>query len=244
MASDDTNDMRGGGNVTKRRITILGMGPSAHERRHDIARYCEGTEIWSLNNAYGTFPKLAKAKAFARYFELHSWQYLSKWEAGKTTDGKIVDHWGNLEALGCPIVTGQRMPFVTRQELVDWTALGAHFHAQLFGRLAVTGDTETHRLALYSMGSPSLMVALALYEHDTGKPVEYIQSWGIDTSDPQHLGQRAAWSFWISQALSRGIEIGGTAAAYMFAHEEDAGLQGLRELITEKVTPTPKEVPL
>lgn len=219
-----------------RRITILGMGPSAHERRHDIARYCEGTDIWSLNNAYATFPRLARGKAFARYFELHSWNYLQTWEAGKGPDGRTIDHWGRLESLGCEIVVGQRIPYVTRQTVVDWTAIGRHFHGLLFGRVCAEGDTAQQRLALYSMGSPSTMLAIALYEHDNGNPIEYLQSWGIDTSDPQHVGQRAAWSFWLSQALSRGIEIGGTAAAYMFAFEDDAGLRGLRELITESVT--------
>ena len=41
--------------MSDRRITILGMGPSASERRWDILRYCEGTEIWTLNNAYQKF---------------------------------------------------------------------------------------------------------------------------------------------------------------------------------------------
>ncbi len=218
-----------------RRITILGMGPTANERRHDMAAYCEGTEIWSLNNAYLTFPKLAASKAFTRFFELHSWAYLQKWQAGKTASGGTVDHWASLESLGCTIYTGQHLPYLTRQVLVDWTAFGAYWRERLFGKVQAVSETGTNSIAAYFMGSPSTMLALALMEHDKGQEIDYIQSWGIDTTDTQHVCQRAAWSFWISQALGRGISIGGTAAAYMFDHEIDEGLQGLRELITQQV---------
>jgi hypothetical protein len=181
------------------------MGPTANERRHDIERYCEGTEIWSLNNAYLTFPKLTAAKKFARFFELHSWQYLQTWEAGKNADGSKVDHWARLESLGCPVYVGQDMPFVKNQKLVDWLAFGKYWNGKLFGRARMETDTGSQSIAAYFMGSPSTILALALMEHDKGDTIEFIQSWGIDTGDPQHLCQRAAWSVWISQALSRGI---------------------------------------
>jgi hypothetical protein len=218
-----------------RRITILGMGPSATDRRHDILRYCDGTEIWSLNNAYVTFPKVAAAKKFDRFFELHSWQYLSTWEAGRTDAGRPVNHMASLDALGCPVYSGQRLPLIQNQILVDWVAFGKYWQAKLFCDVAAELDAGPSNLAAYFMGSPSTMLALALYEHDNGQEIEYIQSWGIDTTDRQHQCQRAAWSFWISQALSRGIKIGGTAAAYMFDFEIDEGLNGLRELITQQV---------
>lgn len=219
----------------ERRITILGMGASATERRHDIARYCEGTEIWGLNNGYITFPRLAQGKAFSRFFELHSWRYLSTWKPGTDRDGNQINHFAALDALGCPVYVGQPMPLLANQKLVDWTAFGHYWNGKLFGRLSAVSDTGTDRLAVFTMGSPSIMLSLALWEHDTGQEVEYIQSWGIDTSDPQHVTQRASWSFWLSQALARGISIGGTAAGFMFAHENDEGLHGLRELITANV---------
>jgi hypothetical protein len=83
----------------------------------------------------------------------------------------------------------------------------------------------------YFLGSPSLMLALALYEHDSGQPIRQIDSWGIDTSDPQHGQQRQSWSYWLAQAHARGIETGGTSCGYMAEPERDAGLAGLREQV-------------
>lgn len=220
--------------MTGRRITILGMGPSAYERRHDIERYCETTEIWSLNNAYNTFPKLTRNKRFTRFYEIHSWAYLQGWEAGSTPEGGKVDHWGALDSLQCQVYCGHPLPFVKRQTLIDWEAFGDHWHNRLFHNVTIYGDFGPQKLAAYFRGSPSTILALALMEHDQGDRIEYMQSWGIDTGDPQHKCQRAAWSFWISQALARGIEIGGTMAAYMFDVENDDGLKGLQDMITEK----------
>jgi len=205
------------------------MGPSASERKHDIQRYVQGTEVWSLNNAYLKFPQLCGG-GFSRFFELHGWEYLANWSAGEDPEsGSKVDHWANLARLGCTIYTGQHIPLVQDQVQVDWEAVWTHFYHKIFKH--VTGA----EINCYFLGSPSVMLAIALYEHDMGQTVEFIQSLGIDTSDPRHCQQRQSWSFWVSQALARGIEIGGTAASYMLEYEKDDGLRGLREKITTEL---------
>lgn len=204
-----------------RKVTILGMGPSAYERKHDIEKYCEGTEIWSLNNAYLTFPTLRAEKKFARFFELHAWNYLRTWKAGQTEDGKEVDHFGELSQLGCPVFTGQPIPLVNEQVVYPFEAVFDHFGHE----------------NIYFLGSPSLMLALAIYEHDTGHKIEYIQSWGIDTSDPSHAQQRTSWAYWTGKAIDRGIKIGGTMLAYQNEYEKDAGLNGLREHLRAELKP-------
>jgi hypothetical protein len=197
-----------------RRITILGMGPSANERRHDILRYVEGSEVWGLNNGYLHFDVLREAKAFTRYFELHSWRYLSTWTPGKVPDGRDIDHWHALNALGCPVYTMQPLPLIEHQVRYP--------RAAVFGML---------RAPVYFLGSPSLMLALAIYEHRNGQPVDYLQSYGIDTSDPDHGQQRQSWAWWTSQAAAAGIEMGGTMLEYQREFEKDEGLRNLRELI-------------
>lgn len=210
-----------------RRITILGMGPSANERRWDIERYCEGTEIWSLNNAYLHFPQLFQGKKFARYFELHSWRYLSTWSPGKIEDGRPVDHWAMLDRLGCPVYVMQPLPLVRQQVTYPADAV--------FGMV---------KAPVYFLGSPSLMLALAIYEHRHGNPVDYLQSYGIDTSDPDHGQQRASWAWWTSQAAADGIQMGGTMLAYQGEFEKDEGLRNLRELIQKQIDEeTPPKTP-
>lgn len=221
-----------------RRITILGMGPSASERCHDIAKYCEGTEIWSLNNAYNRFPSLIGG-GFDRFYELHSWAYLKTWSQGQLPDGSEVDHWGNLAKLGCKVFTGQHIPLVQDQEQIDWDALWRHWHDKVFQYVAAPDCN------CYFLGSPSIMLAHALYEHDQGDTIEYIQSLGIDTTDGRHQQQRHSWSFWIGQALARGITVGGSACGYMLEFENDEGLRGLRELVNERLQKTtPKTGPV
>jgi hypothetical protein len=96
---------------------------------------------------------------------------------------------------------------------VDWTAVFAHH---------IGGQGSN-----YFLGSPSLMLALALWEHDRGATIGQIDSWGIDTSDPQHGQQRQSWAFWIGQAMQRGIRFSGTATEFFAEPEKDDGLRGL-----------------
>jgi len=197
-----------------RRITILGGGQSACERRWDMLRYVENTELWSLNNMFGKFSHIAAR--FDRWFELHSWPYLRKWaeeHAGHP------DYFGALASLRCSVYCTQPLPFIPRhkQVVVDWVAVCDHLDSNYF------------------LGSPSMMLMLALFEHDHGQKVERIQSYGIDTNDPQHGQQRQSWSYWIRACVERGIEIGGTMSDFMREPERDKGLEGLRESIGDAV---------
>jgi hypothetical protein len=196
-----------------RHIVIVGMGPSATERKWDLARYIPaGAEVWGLNNGYLNYGHCLPL--FTRWFELHKWDYLKAWDSHAERIGH-ADHFAALNAIGCDVYATEPLPRVVRQIAVDWVKVfGAHV-----GRGA----------ANYFLGSPSLMLAIAIYEHDNGQTVSQIDSWGIDTSDPTHAQQRQSWAYWISQAHARGIETGGTANAFMAEPEQDAGLQGLRE---------------
>lgn len=199
-----------------RRITILGMGPSAYRRSLDIGKYVDGTEVWSLNNAYLTFPVLRERKGFGRMFELHGWDYLRTWSPGQTDSGEPIDHWLELDRLDCPVYVTEHIPRVRKQILYP--------HLEVFSRFKP-----------YYLGSPSLMLALALFEHDCGNTIDYIQSWGIDTSDERHKQQRQSWAWWCSKCEERNIETGGSMLGFHTEPEKDAGLTGLREAVAELV---------
>jgi hypothetical protein len=193
-----------------RKITILGMGPSAYERKIDMNRYCIG-EKWSLNNAY-SFYRSSGIK-FDRFFELHKWQYLKTWDNNSTQD-----HFDALHELGCPVYVNNHLPIIHNQVMYP------------------IGDVFRHFKTNYFLGSPSLMIALALYEHDQGEKIEEIRSWGIDTSDPTHNQQRQSWAYWLSKVQERGIGISGTAFDFASEYEKDDGLRGLREYIGDQLS--------
>lgn len=207
-----------------RKITLLGMGMSALRRAEDIARWCEGTEIWSLNNAYTFFPTLRDAKAFSRMFELHGWQYLRNWSPGETAEGQKIDHWRELDRLGCPVYVTEHVPVVREQIQYPHVVVWQHFSKQW-------GQAYGPAFKLYFKGSPCLMLALALVEHDMGQPIEYLQSYGLDHRDPTHEQQRGPWAWWTCAAASRGIRLGGTMLAYQDEHDKDEGLAGLQDHI-------------
>jgi len=186
-------------------ITILGMGPSAAERRIDIEKYCSGTEVWSLNNAYLTYPHMIGK--FGRFFELHRYEYLKTWECGAPC------HFTELDKLGCEIWRTEALPIIRNQKDFDIVKYCRHFKTNYF------------------LGSPSLMLMVALYEHDMGNKLSEIRSWGIDTSDPSHSQQRQSWAFWIRAAHDRGIKLTGTSVAFYAEAEKDEGLNGLRESV-------------
>ena len=198
-----------------RKITILGMGPSSIERRLDILRYCEGTEIWTLNNAYLTFGHIQDK--VTRWFELHSFDYLRTWDAG------VQDHFRHLDKIGCEVITSEQLPVIRNQVVVNWMDVFTHF--------AFAGGQASN----YFLGSPSLMLAWALWEHDHGKPVSMIQSFGIDTSDPTHKQQRQSWAYWCAHAHARKIVLSGTMVDFFSEPEIDKGLQGLRERIGDEL---------
>lgn len=194
-----------------RRITILGMGGSGLERRHDILRYCEGTEIWGLNNDYTFYPSVRGH--WARFFELHSWPYLKKWDAGP----QVECHFHELHMLECPVYVTVELPVISRQVIYDGLKICRHLDSNFF------------------LGTPSLMLMLMLYEHDKGRPVEYVQSYGIDTADGRHAQQRVSWAYWIHEVTNRGIDVGGTMADFMREPENDKGLEGYRQMIGDEM---------
>jgi len=198
-----------------RKVCILGMGPSAIERRWDIARYVAGCEVWTLNNAYTVFRHALPV--VTRWYELHAWEYLKTWDAG------VPDHFRELDGLGLPVWTVEKLPAIRQQERLDVQAMFEHF---AFG----PGKGSN-----YFLGSPSLMLAHALWEHDNGATIGEVISYGIDTSDPRHGQQRASWAYWCAQAHARGITLGGTAFTFAGETEIDAGLAGLRERIGERL---------
>jgi hypothetical protein len=209
-----------------RTITILGMGLSAVERRWDIMRYIEGTEVWSLNNGYLNYSHILPQ--FSAWFELHEWQYLKVWsekESGATAIGRR-DHFHALDSIGCKVYCTEHLPEVRNQERIDWV--------EVFTALQNDGG-KTMLGANYFLGSPSLMICLALYQHDKGDTVKEIRSFGIDTNDGQHAQQRASWAYWCAQAHARGIEMTGTALNFMLEAENDKGLIGLREQIGNEI---------
>jgi hypothetical protein len=203
--------------MSARVITILGMGMSALRKADAIEQFVQGSEVWSLNNAYLIFPAL-RGK-FARYFEIHKWEYLRNWSPG-THEGAQVDHFAMLAQQGCPVYSAGQLPLVENQVVYPFADVVRHF-----------GPSAEFK------GSPSWMIALALYEHDCGigERVSEIRSFGIDQLDPSHLSQRAAWAQWIVRAEFRGIKISGTAAAFRNEPETDAGLQGLVEYYRNEI---------
>jgi len=189
-----------------RKIAILGMGATAFERKLDMWRYVEGYEVWTLNNGY-QFYENSNLK-IDRIFELHKYEYLKTWNPGHSEC-----HFSKLNQLNCDVYTSMQLPVIERQSRFP--------HMDLFRSMKTN----------YFLGSPSLMLALALYEHDNGNEIEEIISYGIDTSDPSHCQQRHSWAFWIGKGIDRGIKFGGTATEFMAEHENDDGLRGLREEI-------------
>ena len=199
-----------------RTITILGMGRTAVERCVDIKNHVEG-EVWGLNDGY-LFYKESGLK-FDRFFELHNYDYLKDWQIA---DGS--SHFENLHRLGCPIYVTNNLPIVENQVKYKGLEVFSHF--------------ETN----YFLGSPSLMLALALYEHSAGyQKLDKIITWGIDTQDPSHLQQRSSWSYWISKANAMGITMAGSAQRFMWEKENDEGLQGYREHIGNQMIQKEKQ---
>lgn len=182
-----------------RQITILGMGPSGTMRQVDMANHVIG-EVWSLNNAYGKYDL-----EFDRWFELHRYTNLVE----EYPNDEM--HFHRIEELGCPCYRLEPLPIIENQVKYDIVQIFRHFKTNYF------------------LGSPSLMLALALYEHDHGEHIEEIRSWGLDFSDEQHAQQKTSWAFWVRAAIDRNIRISGTAGDFRGEAEVDVGLRGIRE---------------
>jgi len=191
-----------------REITILGMGETAHERRIDMARHIVG-EAWTLNDgAYGFYSHIRSH--LSRVYEMHSYQYLMR-EFTPRGMPPGTDHFQMLQSLRVPVYCCGVLPLIELQVRVPWRAIFAH-----------------HRTP-YFLGSPAIMLAHALYEHDTGFEIGRIRAWGLDHMDEAHRQQRTAWAFWASRALDRGIEMDGCALNFTREHDNDTGLQWMHD---------------
>ena len=195
-----------------RRITILGMGPSANERRFDIAHYVEGTEVWGLNNGMLKFPGFTR---WARWYEVHALDYLDGW--ARKYHGGLVPYCRMIDALDVPVYRSEILPSVRNQIEFPELEMCVNFGCNFWD------------------GTPTRMFAHAIFEHDKGDTIEEIQSYGIDMQDDQHAAQLPAWMFWLGQAQSRGIKTGGTARARMDGAESDEGTAALRGRIAEQM---------
>jgi len=183
-----------------RKITILGMGPTATMRQVDIDSHLIG-EVWGLNNGYVKFPDVK----WDRFFELHQYSYLKTWDSGTPC------HFTDLDNLGVPVYVTEPVPVVKCQLTYD------------------IEEVMWHHGVNYFLGSPSLMLAFALYEHDNGEPIDEIRVWGIDMADEEHKCQKTSWAFWISRATARGINITGCGLSFTGEVDNDAGLSGIKE---------------
>jgi len=188
------------------------------------------TEVWSLNNCYHNYRHMLPV--FTRWYELHEWDYLKTWsekQSGAKAMGAI-DHFEVLNRLNRDVFTSEPLPGITRQHQISWVEVFRHFvQPTAVGAMLA---------ANYFLGSPSLMLAHALWEHDQGYEIAEIRSYGIDHNDGDHAQQRQSWAYWCAQAHARGIEMTGTALAFMQEPERDAGLVGLREMIGDQLEAT------
>ena len=190
-----------------RRITLLGMGESGFTRKHDILRYCEGTEIWGMNNCYNFYPNMTDK--WTQYFELHPYSYLKTWDAGGG-----ACHFTALTALACPITVLEPLPIIRNQRRFPLMEMCRH-----------------QNLDNYFLGTPCLMLRMVLYEHQMGEQVDYVQSYGIDQRDGRHAQQRTAWAYWMKGITDAGIDVGGTSAVFMAERDNDIPFNELREKI-------------
>ena len=192
-----------------RRITILGMGPTAFERRLDIARYVAGTEVWGMNCGFDTFPGFTD---WARWYEVHDLDYLMDWDWRKGAKPGLP-YFRELDKLGIPVYVTDVLPICKNQMPFPELDMACHFGMN------------------YWDGTPTRMFAHALYEHDQGQEIELIQSFGIDMLDPGHAGQLPYWAHWIARASDRRIRMGGTALDRLNIPETDDGTRVLRPRI-------------
>ncbi|MDF3129882.1 hypothetical protein P0Y35_11800 [Kiritimatiellaeota bacterium B1221] len=188
------------------KVTILGFGQTALERKHNILDYCKDGEIWTLNTAYRFYPHILTN--IDRYFELHSYDFLKE----EMELHKDPNRFKILDALDIPIYVSETLPLIKKQVTYSYD--------KVFKQLGTNSFN----------GSPCLMLMLAIC-----MGYKEINSYGIDQLDKQHEDQRGAWSFLLGLAHAKGIKIGGTANYFLLAKENDVGLRGIREDYGERI---------
>jgi len=190
-----------------RAITILGFGDTMRQfgSPAKLRENCIG-EIWTMNNGWCALGTEFQAD---RWFALHSPQEL---ETGYS-DPHGNDALTMLNTRGCPVYMRDRTPRVARSRAYPFRQVFEFFGSNYF------------------LGSPSLLLMLALYEG-----VTHIRSWGIDMTDELHWRQRTSWVYWWSTARTMGVEPSGTALAFMSEQDTEKGLQQMKMQIGSEIT--------
>jgi hypothetical protein len=164
-------------------------------------------EIWSLNNAYNTYANLQ----FDRFFEIHDIEYARRHKPNPQSH----DHFTRLDMLGCPIYMQQAVPEIRMSRRYPLDDVCCFFGTNYF------------------IGSPSYMLALALYEG-----VKHIRVYGFDQSDEQHAQQRSAWTFWLAKAQMMGVRVDG---AHRWLGEWDVDAEGCMNAYRASAVPALKK---
>jgi hypothetical protein len=163
-------------------------------------------ECWSLNNAYNRFPGLE----FDRMYDIHDIEL-----ARRTVPNKQGhDHFTRLDMLNCPVYMQSSVPQIQQSRPYPLDAIACHFRTNYF------------------IGSPSYMLAHALYEG-----VRHIRVYGIDQSDELHKQQRQAWTFWLAKAQTMGVRVDGS---HNWLNEWDVDGEGLQNAYRNSAIPALK----
>lgn len=175
-----------------RKLAMIGKAPSSLA----LAPYKDETwEVWILN----TLGHLNEVPRWDRQFELHDLELTKAKEYG--------DYYQWLERQTRPVFLRDTPPASFKHGIrYPLGEIQQHF-AHLAGRNYLTNTV-------------SLMVALALYEHDHGLPVGEIGLWGVDMAQHAlrgagHVGwftseyarQRPSVEYWLGVADGRGIKV-------------------------------------
>ena len=153
-------------------------------------------EVWGLNNGYDVYGSIK----FDKFFALHDMSRLTTWHPNPWQN----DHITRLDMMGCPIMMQETQKRVRQS------------------RAYPIGDLCRFFSTNYFIGSPSYMLALAIYEG-----ASHIRTYGFDHLDAQHAQQRSAWTYWMAQAQNHGVKIDGTNV-WLGEYDIDHGLTGLR----------------
>lgn len=192
--------------MNERAITILGFGESARalQRSGRLNDNLVG-EVWTLNNAWECFGDDFRAD---RWFALHTHEAIEKTYRGPSGH----DPWTRLDLAGCDVFMTYPTERVRRCRPYPLREVFSRFGNNFF------------------LGSPGLMLALAIYEG-----VRHVRAWGIDMEDARHIQQRTSWAWWCHEAMVRGVTFSGTALNFMREVDGDEGLRGLRERIAQEI---------
>lgn len=177
--------------ATPRKVAIIGKAPSSVA----LAPYGDPTwEVWILN----TLGHMNEVPRWDRQFELHDLEL--------TKDKSYGDYY--------PWLARQTRPVFLRDAPPSDFQGGVQFPlGQILDHFkGLAGRT-------YLTNTVSLMVALAIFEHDMGAPVSEIGMWGVDMAQhglkgAGHVGwfsseyarQRPSVEYWIGIAEGKGIK--------------------------------------